>query len=82
MPPRSTSSGEISSPGTDAACAMKGLVGVAALASDLDPVSTEGKLAYIGHIACAESLKIGKWGDIEVYSCIPTLPRNNLKTKE
>jgi len=33
---------------------VKGLTGVAAFASDLYPVSTGGKLAYSGHVVCAE----------------------------
>lgn len=45
---------------------VKGLAGVAALASDLDPVSTGGKLVYSGHIVCAECAmsrrKGANWG--------------------
>ena len=55
------------------ACAVKGLSGVAALASDLDPVPTGWKLVTSGHIVCAESSKRGKSGNIPVWQLCPAI---------
>lgn len=61
---------------------VKGLAGVTALASDPDPVSTGGKLAYSADIVRAESSKRGISGDIGAYTCLVTLPRNSLNVQK
>ncbi len=50
---------------------MKGLAGVAALASDLDPVSTGGKLANGGGMVCDGSWKRGRSGRISGWKICP-----------